>query len=238
MAARPRSIGCGDHDFEESGQSSDPASTHGLCRLFCRRAAAAARGRGGFADVPDARARLRVGPLRHTGLRPALAQQTESSRRCRPTARRSRSIRPSASWRRRSSRPSRTPGRWRSPSSTAAATWSCFTRSTTRSFPRSPSPRARRARRLQFKRPSKDLDDAIARGGAGNRLLALKDITPIEGGMPIVSSTAGSSARSASPAPCRRRMPRSPRPAPTRWRDSRQVTRSACAEVMLLFLQR
>jgi uncharacterized protein GlcG (DUF336 family) len=39
---------------------------------------------------------------------------------------------------------------------------------------------------LQFKRPSKDLDDAIARGGAGNRLLALKDITPLEGGLPIV----------------------------------------------------
>ena len=39
---------------------------------------------------------------------------------------------------------------------------------------------------LQFKRPSKDLDDAIARGGPGNRLLALKDITPIEGGMPIL----------------------------------------------------
>jgi uncharacterized protein GlcG (DUF336 family) len=39
---------------------------------------------------------------------------------------------------------------------------------------------------LQFKRPSKDLDDAIARGGAGNRLLALKDITPLEGGIPIV----------------------------------------------------
>ena len=39
---------------------------------------------------------------------------------------------------------------------------------------------------LQFKRPSKDLDDAIARGGAGNRLLALKDITPLEGGVPIV----------------------------------------------------
>jgi len=39
---------------------------------------------------------------------------------------------------------------------------------------------------LEFKRPSKDLDDAIARGGAGNRLLALKDITPLEGGMPIV----------------------------------------------------
>ena len=39
---------------------------------------------------------------------------------------------------------------------------------------------------LQFKRPSKDLDDAIARGGPGNRLLALKDITPIEGGLPIV----------------------------------------------------
>jgi glc operon protein GlcG len=39
---------------------------------------------------------------------------------------------------------------------------------------------------LQFKRPSKDLDDAIAHGGAGNRLLALKDITPLEGGLPIV----------------------------------------------------
>jgi glc operon protein GlcG len=39
---------------------------------------------------------------------------------------------------------------------------------------------------LQFKRPSKDLDDAIARGGPGNRLLALKAITPIEGGLPIV----------------------------------------------------
>jgi glc operon protein GlcG len=39
---------------------------------------------------------------------------------------------------------------------------------------------------LEFKRPSKDLDDAIARGGAGNRLLALKDITPLEGGMPLL----------------------------------------------------
>ena len=39
---------------------------------------------------------------------------------------------------------------------------------------------------LQFKRPSKDLDDAIARGGAGMRLLALKDITPLEGGMPLL----------------------------------------------------
>src|SRR6202142_2559203 len=33
---------------------------------------------------------------------------------------------------------------------------------------------------LEFKRPSKDLDDAIAAGGAGWRLLALKDITPLE----------------------------------------------------------
>ena len=31
---------------------------------------------------------------------------------------------------------------------------------------------------LEFKRPSKALDDAIAAGGAGMRLLALKDITP------------------------------------------------------------
>lgn len=39
---------------------------------------------------------------------------------------------------------------------------------------------------LQFKRPSKALDDAIANGGAGMRLLAVKDITPLEGGLPIV----------------------------------------------------
>ena len=30
------------------------------------------------------------------------------------------------------------------------------------------------------------IDDAIAAGGAGLRLLALKDITPLEGGIPIV----------------------------------------------------
>jgi glc operon protein GlcG len=39
---------------------------------------------------------------------------------------------------------------------------------------------------LDFKMQSKALDDAIARGGAGMRLLTLKDITPIEGGLPIV----------------------------------------------------
>jgi uncharacterized protein GlcG (DUF336 family) len=39
---------------------------------------------------------------------------------------------------------------------------------------------------LDFKRPSKALDDAIAAGGAGMRLLALKDITPIEGGVLIL----------------------------------------------------
>lgn len=39
---------------------------------------------------------------------------------------------------------------------------------------------------LTFKRPSKALDDAIAAGGAGLRLLAIKDITPLEGGIPIV----------------------------------------------------
>jgi uncharacterized protein GlcG (DUF336 family) len=39
---------------------------------------------------------------------------------------------------------------------------------------------------LTFKRPSKVLDDAIAAGGAGLRLLAVKDITPLEGGMPIL----------------------------------------------------
>ena len=39
---------------------------------------------------------------------------------------------------------------------------------------------------LEFKRPSKALDDAIAGGGAGMRLLALKNITPIEGGLPML----------------------------------------------------
>jgi len=39
---------------------------------------------------------------------------------------------------------------------------------------------------LEFKRPSKVLDDAIAAGGAGMRLLALKNITPIEGGLPVI----------------------------------------------------
>jgi uncharacterized protein GlcG (DUF336 family) len=39
---------------------------------------------------------------------------------------------------------------------------------------------------LMFKRPSKVLDEAIASGGPGLRFLALKDIVPLEGGMPIV----------------------------------------------------
>ncbi len=43
---------------------------------------------------------------------------------------------------------------------------------------------------LQFKRPSKALDDAIAAGGGGMRLLALRDITPLEGGVPLVANGA------------------------------------------------
>lgn len=39
---------------------------------------------------------------------------------------------------------------------------------------------------LQFKLPSKALEDTIAAGGAGIRLLALKDISPFDGGFPIV----------------------------------------------------
>ncbi len=39
---------------------------------------------------------------------------------------------------------------------------------------------------LEFKLPSKALDDAIANGGAGMRLLALKDITPLQGGILIM----------------------------------------------------
>jgi uncharacterized protein GlcG (DUF336 family) len=43
---------------------------------------------------------------------------------------------------------------------------------------------------LEFKRPSKALDDAIAAGGGGMRLLALKNITPLEGGIPLVANGA------------------------------------------------
>jgi glc operon protein GlcG len=40
---------------------------------------------------------------------------------------------------------------------------------------------------LEFRRDTKALEEAIARGGAGLRLLALDDVTPLEGGMPIVA---------------------------------------------------
>jgi len=39
---------------------------------------------------------------------------------------------------------------------------------------------------LRFKRPSKVLDEAISGGGAGLRFLALKDIVPLEGGLPLL----------------------------------------------------
>ncbi len=39
---------------------------------------------------------------------------------------------------------------------------------------------------LAFKLPSKALEDAISAGGAGIRLLALKNIAPFEGGLPII----------------------------------------------------
>jgi len=38
---------------------------------------------------------------------------------------------------------------------------------------------------LSFRRPSKALEDAVAGGGAGLRLLAL-NVTPIEGGLPLI----------------------------------------------------
>jgi uncharacterized protein GlcG (DUF336 family) len=40
---------------------------------------------------------------------------------------------------------------------------------------------------LMFKRPTRVLDEAISSGGAGLRFLALKDILPLEGGLPIVA---------------------------------------------------
>ena len=40
---------------------------------------------------------------------------------------------------------------------------------------------------LDFKLPTKALEDAIAAGGAGLRLTTLNNITPLEGGLPIVA---------------------------------------------------
>ena len=39
---------------------------------------------------------------------------------------------------------------------------------------------------VRFKRPTKALEDAVGQGGNNLRLLALPDITPLEGGVPIV----------------------------------------------------
>ena len=39
---------------------------------------------------------------------------------------------------------------------------------------------------VEFKRPTKDLDDLIAQGGGALRLLALRSATPLEGGLPII----------------------------------------------------
>jgi glc operon protein GlcG len=40
---------------------------------------------------------------------------------------------------------------------------------------------------LAFKRPSKQLEEAVSAGGAGLRLVGLKNLVAIEGGLPIVS---------------------------------------------------
>ena len=39
---------------------------------------------------------------------------------------------------------------------------------------------------LGFRLPTKMLEDAVAAGGAGTRLLALQDVAPFEGGFPII----------------------------------------------------
>ena len=39
----------------------------------------------------------------------------------------------------------------------------------------------------RFKRPTKALQDALAAGGAGLRLLALEGAVPVEGGLPIIA---------------------------------------------------
>ena len=39
---------------------------------------------------------------------------------------------------------------------------------------------------LDFKRPTKALEDAIAGGGVGLRVLSLRNASPLEGGMPVI----------------------------------------------------
>jgi glc operon protein GlcG len=39
---------------------------------------------------------------------------------------------------------------------------------------------------LEFRRPTKALEEAIAAGGPGLRLLAIEGVTPIEGGLPLL----------------------------------------------------
>jgi uncharacterized protein GlcG (DUF336 family) len=38
----------------------------------------------------------------------------------------------------------------------------------------------------RFKRPTKALQDALAAGGGGLRILGLRDLTPVEGGIPLL----------------------------------------------------
>jgi len=52
--------------------------------------------------------------------------------------------------------------------------------------PRSGPSSARPSIGLRLKRPRKALDDAIAAGGAGLPLFAVKYITPLEGGLPML----------------------------------------------------
>jgi len=71
---------------------------------------------------------------------------------------------------------------------------------------------------LEFKLPSKALDDAIANGGAGMRLLALKDITPLQGGIlvevdgKIIGPSASPGAIGAGRAGCQSRRRRARQP--------------------------
>ena len=39
---------------------------------------------------------------------------------------------------------------------------------------------------VEFRRPTKALEDAVAAGGGGLRFLAVEGLTPLEGGIPIV----------------------------------------------------
>ena len=79
----------------------------------------------------------------------------------------------------------RTTGRWRWRSSTPQAIW-CISKDGCDANPAASRWRSTKHAQPLFKRPTKVLQDALAAGGEGLRVLALHGAVPVEGGLPLV----------------------------------------------------